>query len=38
MSSENDMSINVCLLGNDKAGDLLGVGPEYRGISLTFNN
>ena len=28
MSSENDMSINVCLLGNDKAGDLLGVGVQ----------
>ena len=28
MSSENDMSINVCLLGKVKAGDLLGVGVQ----------
>ena len=28
MSSENDTSINVCLLGNVKAGDLLGVGVQ----------
>ena len=28
MSSENDTSINVCLLGNIKAEDLLGVGVQ----------
>ena len=35
-SSENDTSINVSLLGNVKAGDLLG--GECWGISLIFNH
>ena len=34
MSSENDTSINVCLLVNIKEGGLLGLG--MRGVSFIF--
>ena len=34
MSSVNDTSINVCLLGNAKVGGLLGLGVQ--GVSLIF--
>ena len=34
MSSENDTSINVCVLGNAKVGGLLGLGVQ--GVSLIF--
>ena len=34
MSSVNDTSINVCLLGNVKVGGVLGLGVQ--GISLIF--
>ena len=41
MSSENDTSIKVCLLGNVKAGDLLGVGVQWDQLhfqSFMFSN
>ena len=34
MSSENDTSINICLLVNVKEGGLLGLG--VRGVSFIF--